>query len=375
MSRNRNNALVKKWLFYLLVKDTKAKVLFALSIAAGVIWWKQDFAHSFGMAFGILLAVSIVFSFLSFMLVGAYREGSAIKLYDKINYNAGLPSSYPAGRDLDKIHIQWRGWRVTGCTIQAAGTSNMARSATTWRDVKQSIKDILPLTGDTLYTVFSDHPKGVLTFFSVADDNPNAAKLSFDEELYALVYDALGSYSKPLPVVKNIERTTGQNGDYLLETLEINTVSSISSYDRSTFEGQIRSKYNDPNSLWGFQWGHQDVKVHRIVKGSVEEKQLTMFNAVSNLVSNSLRRAFIIAHKESYIFTPDMVNMNREATNITELSINFFDYDLSDDKRRGEFEQMTERGLRQLLNSHNWEFDWTIQISGNFLTVRNRDLV
>lgn len=380
MSHNKKNVLVKTWLAYLLLKDTKGKFFFLVAIGAGGLWWQNDFGKTSGIVFGVLLASAVIFSFFSYLLVGAYRTGVLINFYDKIRYDADLPSSYPEeNRDLGKIKFKWRGMKVTAISVQGSGTSNMVRSTSAWRNIKQSAIDTLPLYGDMLFAIFDSHSRGTL-LFTTADESlllqeePSHLQWQFDEELHTLIYDTLGSYNTPLPVVQNLQRSTDNRGNLIPESFEIRTTTAVSSYDRKTFEGQIRAKYNDPESLWGFKWGHTNVNIHRISKGSTEEKQLTMFSALSNLVSNSLRKSFFSAASDSYNFTPEMVNMNREATNITEFSIDFLDYDLSDEARREEFEKMVERGLRQMLNSHEWEFEWTIQIFGNALTVRNLDI-
>lgn len=380
MSSNRNNTLVKKWIKYLLLKDTKSKMLFFSTTMAGIYWGQQDFDKTPGMIFAALLVGTILFSFISYLVIGAYREKAVINLYDRIYQDADFPSPYPAkNRDLSKIIVQWRGRKAVAVSIRAAGTSSMIRSTSTWRNVKQSVKDTLPMQGNILFTIFDKHSQGMLVFLPFdesyqLDKEPEVQKWAFDEELYALVYDTLGSYNTPLPVIRSIEQTMDSNDNLLLEKLDINTIVAISKYDKETFENQIRTKYNDPDSLWGFQWGHQDVKVHRIAKDSLEAKQLTMYNALNNLVGNSLRRSFYNSNNEDYAFTPEMIHMNHEGTTISELNINFLDYDLSDESRRDEFEKMTERGLNQLFNSYNWEFNWKIQIFGNSLAIRNLDI-
>lgn len=380
MSRKNKNAFIKTWLAYLLLKDTKGKAFFLIAIVAGVLWWQNDFGKTSGIVFGVLLASAIIFSFFSYLLIGAYRINALIKFYDKIRYDADLPSSYPEeNRDLGKIKLKWRGMKVIAVSVQGSGTSNMVRSRSAWRNVKQSAIDTLPLHGNMLFTIFDDHSRGTLLFAaadesSLLQEDPLPLQWQFDEELHTLIYDTLGSFNSPLPVVQNLQRSTDNRGNLIPESFEIRTTTAVSSYDRKIFEGQIRAKYTDPESLWGFKWGHADVNIHRIPKGSTEEKQLTMFSALSNLVSNSLRKAFFSAASDSYNFTPEMVNMNREATNITEFSIDFLDYDLSDESRREEFEKMVERGLRQMLNSPEWKFEWKIQIFGNSLIVRNLDI-
>lgn len=375
MPKKKVHPIWKNWFKYFIMRDTYSKLLFLITVVAGAVWWLNDFSKTTGTIFGALLGVTVVFSFFSYIIVGASRDRVRTKLYDQIYSSAGYPAKFTGARTLNRINIEWKGLRASRVEIRSEGTSNLSRSATEWRTLKQAVIDIVPLTGDLLYADLSHQRDGliVLKAFSEQDlieGDEEARQWQFMEELHSLAYNVLGSYNIPLPALHHVESAM-VNDRLIPEKLTVKAMEEPSSYDKKQFNSSFLTKYSDPDNTWGFDWTHQEVRVHRIQKDSQEAKQLTAYANLHTLLANSLRRTFITHDSEDWAFTPQMIRMDQRGLGVMDFDVDFSNTDLSDTEKLTEFEDKVSRGLTQLFPASEWDFNWDISMFNKSLNIKN----
>lgn len=359
-----NNDFAKNWMSYFLLKDIYSKLVFAGFIIASIVWWQSGWDKTPGIAVGSLFVLTVLMSFVSYVFIGTYREKVFNKFYDQISSSASLPSSY-AGRDKSKVVLGWKARKVTSVSVQSSSNSSVAHSATHWKNIKTAARETLPLIGETVYALFDEHSRGKVKLVAFPDNdlkvNQDTEILAFNEEFYNLVYETMSSYNQPFPTVHDLETGYDNNGNMIPEKVTIKTQYSIRSYDRKKLENQLRSKYNDYETLWLFDWKLDEVAVRKVAKGSDEDMGLSTFQSVKNIIHNAMRRSFIVFNDEDYIFTQDMLETEISGMMlINRLDINFLQFDLSASDRVEDFETMMTRGLVQIMPGSEWGYEWTI---------------
>lgn len=310
-----------------------------------------------------LVALAVIFSFFSYVLLGLPRNSLVNKFYDAIYSECGFSPSYK-GREKGRIKILWTLINADKVTVRVDTASHVTTSSKAWRNIKMAASDTLGLGKQTYAVDFTEHTQGILNLLLVREGNAESERLLETEFLYSFVYDALSRHGFPLPKITGLVLDENNSPS----ELSISLRHTVERYNRSSFEKNFAEKY-DRDFISIFDWSADGVKISRINKGTPEERQFYSEKSLKDLVHSSFNSAFLRSDSDAYHFDSKMVRWNDDVSRPEEVTIDFGHADISRPEDIERFEKLFGQGLRQLFRIDSWNFNWNVSASEKFLVI------
>lgn len=358
-----------KWIRYLITRDNVSKLLFSAATFSIIAWFLiGDKNMTFAMVAGSILVFATIYSFLSYITLGQYREKAEQKFYDAIAYSCSFPSRYN-GRKIKLIKTSWSFNRLKAITINASLNSQLTKNAKEWQKIEASIHDSFKLAGTTLVPNFEKHSKGQLSFISAKDSQiAPGGELSdtyFASQIQATLYGLTISRNN-LPEIRQLTTTPNQT----IETLTVDFFYIPIKYERGNIENTIQQQYRTSETVLAMHWENTQFHVQAIHKGTREEKIYQATNSVTDLVHSVMSTSFQRYSKEGYIFNPDKIEWGSTVDKMLTMDIDFLQSDISRTDNIERFETLMTQGLRQLFPQAQYQYNWRVDAFSKIVTIK-----
>lgn len=364
----KNESLGSKWLKFFAIKDKIGKILFGVSVIILVSWFLSD---KQSMTF-LLVAVgsilfSLLFSFLSYLTVGKYRENAEYKFYDAIAFSCDLPRGYSNKREMRRVKVKWGFLRPKSIKVLASTNSSVGKRGTEWRNVKLSIEDSFKVPGENIVTIFDNHVSGRLDFL-IGERKNNGDLNELKEVIYSLTYESFGRRDVQLPRINYIE--PDRHGRNSFERLEIETFKSLMNFENKGFEKSFRQRYETDENILVFTWNGTVVTITSILKDSEEAKTFQATKAIENLIVTATSNAFMRLDRNDYIIESDEIDWSANGEKLNNINVNYLHSDMSQQERKERFENLIIQGLAQLYPTMLYELIWSVNPYETILSIQ-----